>query len=539
MPDNRIRRYPNQGAIAVLSTDTAQQVGVSPQDVDYTPVRGMIRNKPTTQLVAGEAWTVKNLYWKDGAYRTRPGASAIGGLLADPVCGVVIYTNSSLGDYFIVAQPEGFSYYDGSTWTALTGATLGGDVDTMYSFTQWGSSLIYANGVDSIGAVSVSGWTYAALSGAPVANTVMNFAKRVVAFGISGNPSRVQWCVSGNNGDWSGTGSGYEDLQAAPGGVVDDALCGVPLTDDTAILIRRRSIWTMTRSGYFDAPFTFSRRFQTQGTESPHSFELTPIGIIGLFLDDVYVFTDSELPRAIGTPVRNAILNGADLPRAVATYDRFLQEYRLFVPKKTRDGTSVVWRYSIKDNRWTYDEFPFDVVDITAEYYTLDPIVDNTDDVIDSVDVPVDSFTGVPTSSGLILGQYDTTGQVVCQLLDGNTDDVGQGSVTSDQPIDVEVQLGELTPGSMLRRANLIEIITEAFSGSAVVILAEYSTDGGSTWTTYDQLTCGPDGSPTIYRFTKYLESKRLTVRLTSSDAAGYVIDSLVLRTNVGSKHAH
>lgn len=523
----------------MLSTDTAQQVGLSPTDVEYTPIRGMVRNKPATQLIQGEAWTVKNLLWRDNSYKTRQGATSLGGVLTDPVCGVIIYTNNSVGDNFIAAQPEGFSYYNGVGWTALTGTALTGSVGTMFSFTQWGSSLIYANGVDAIGAINVSTWAFAALTGAPVAVQVMNFAKRIVAVGIAGQPSRVQWCVSGNNSDWAGLGSGYEDLQAAPGGVVDDAQCGIPLTDDTAILIRRRSIWTMTRSGYFDAPFTFSRRFQTLGTESPHSFELTPIGIIGLFIDNVYVFTDTEQPRPIGGPVRRDILEGADLSRAVATYDRYLQEYRLCVPKNTLDGTTVIWRYSIRDDRWTYDEFPFNVSDITAEYYTIDPLVDNTEDVIDSVDTPVDSVSGVGVTSSLIIGQYGTDGKIVAQVLDGNTHDVTQGSATADSPIEVEIQLGEITPGSAIRRANLIEVVAEMFNSAAVTLVVEYSTDGGASWSMYDTLTCGPDGVSEICRFTKYLESKRLLIRLTSADGAGFQLNTLVLRTNVGSKHAH
>jgi len=539
MPENRVKRYPNQGSINVLSTDTSQTIGVTPTDVEYFPIRGMVRDKPSTQLVPGEAWTVKNMYWRDGQYKTRPGVSAIGGVLTNPVCGVIIFTSSSTGDQFVVAQPAGFSYYDGSAWTALTGTALTATVDTLYSFTQWGSSLIYANGVDAIGAVDMTGLSFAVLTGAPVARTVFNFGRRIIGCDVGSNPERVQWCVSGNNADWSGLGSGYEDLRAAPGGVVDDALIGIPITDDSALLIKRRSIWIMTRTGFFDTPFAFSRRYQTLGTESPNTFKLTPIGVIGLFLDNVYVFTDAEPPRAIGTAVRNEILRGANLSNAVGIYDRFLNEYRLFVPKATRDGTSAVWRYSISDARWTFDEFPFDVVDLTAEYYTIDPTIDGTEDVVDSLDIPVDAMEGVGNTSGLLIAQYGSTGKVVGQLLDGNTDDITQGSVTQSAAIETDITLGEITPGTSLRRANIIEAQIEHFNSAEVTLDVNYSEDFGTNWSVYDQWLTGPDGVPTISRFTKYVEAKRLLIQITSADAAGLALNSIVLRLNVGSKHAH
>lgn len=528
-----------QGLIDVLSTDTAQTPGISPQDVEYLPIRGMVRNKPATQLIPSEGWTVKNMYWLHGEYKTRPGCNAIGTVLTDPVIAVFLYTNAAVGDYIVACTPEGFFYWDGASWTATTGPTLTADDNTGVSLTQWGNTVIYANGADDVGAIDIAGGTHAALTGAPVARFSMNFGRRVIVFNVSGNPERIQWCVNGNNADWAGLGSGYEDLLAAPGGVVDDALGGIPITDESAILIRRRSIWTMSRTNFADAPFQFTRRWQTQGTESPYSFKLTPAGVIGLFLDDVYLFSDTQAPVPIGTAVRKELLNAANLEGARAAYDRYLREYRLMIPPTTRAGVTKIWRYSLADQRWTYDEFPFDVSDIATEYYTIDPIIDQVDDVIDTVDIPIDDMGGVANTSGLIIGQHGSTGKVVGQLDDGNMQDITQGSTTASADIEVVVELGELTPGTSLRRVNLIEAQVEHFNANAIDLSMEYSEDRGVIWNTYDMWSLSVDPVPTIARFTKNVEAKRLAVRLYAADGAGLVISSWVLRMQTGSKHAH
>ena len=528
-----------QGLVDVLSTDTNQTPGISPSDSEYLPIRGMVRNKPATQLTPSEGWTVKNLYWLHGQYRTRPGCGAIGTVLTDAVIGVFLYTNSAVGDYIVAATPEGFFYWDGASWTATTGPTLTADDNTGVSVTQWGSSVIYANGVDDVGAVDLVGGTHAALTGAPAGKFVMNFGRRIIVSSIVGSPERIQWCVNGNNADWAGLGSGYEDLRAAPGGVVDDALGGISITDESAIIIRRRSIWTMSRSNFADAPFEFTRRWQTQGTESPYSFKLTPLGVMGLFLDDVYLFSDTQAPVPIGTAVRKELLNAANLEGARAAYDRYLREYRLMIPPTTRTGVTKVWRYSLADQRWTYDEFPFDISDIATEYYTIDPIIDQVDDVVDTVDIPIDDMGGVANTSGLILGQHGSTGKVVGQLDDGNMQDITQGSVTASADIPIEMELGELTPGTSLRRVSLIEAQVEHDNANAIDLEMQYSEDRGVTWNTYDMWALGIDAVPTIARFTKHIEARRLTVRLYSDDAAGLVINSWVLRMKTGSKHAH
>jgi len=261
--------------------------------------------------------------------------------------------------------------------------------------------------------------------------------------------------------------------------------------------------------------------------------------VIGLFLDDVYVFSHVDEPKPIGTAVRSMMFSGGDTEAATAVYDRYLKEYRLIIPPTTRDGTSVVWRFSITTGQWTFDEFPFDVGDMASEFYTVDPIIDYMEEVIDTVDIAIDDMVGILNTSGLFLSQYGTSGKVVGQLLDGNTHDIEQGTLIANQQIFCIMELGVITSGTAFRRTNLIEAQVEHDTAGPLGLYMDYSEDRGTTWMTYDYWDLTAASVPTIVRFAKYLEAKMLTVRLTCLNAAGLVLNSWILRTNTGSKNAH
>lgn len=83
----------------------------------------------------------------------------------------------------------------------------------------------------------------AALGGtAPSARTAFVAANRVFAISTAANPSRIQWTILANPEDWTGTGSGNQDVQKNDG---EELLFGVPINADTAILFKNSSTHLM------------------------------------------------------------------------------------------------------------------------------------------------------------------------------------------------------------------------------------------------------------------------------------------------------
>lgn len=83
----------------------------------------------------------------------------------------------------------------------------------------------------------------AALGGSPPsAKTAFVAANRVFAISTTANPSLIQWPILSNPEDWTGTGSGSQQVSKNDG---EELLFGVPLDADTAVLFKNSSTYLM------------------------------------------------------------------------------------------------------------------------------------------------------------------------------------------------------------------------------------------------------------------------------------------------------
>lgn len=530
------------GSIASFTFGDGSDPAISPRDVELLPFKGIAQDKPSTRLVEGDAWMVENLYWWDNAYHTRAGTIALGTLLPSPICTVLKYSNAtSVGEYPFACMTSGFAYFVGGSWVLTIGPTLTATSDTQYSTTQWGDTIVYANGVDIIGSVDLNAVTHDVLDAlAPIASYVVAWGGRIWATGILGQPGRVQWSVKNDNTDWVGQGSGFEDLLAAPGGLVDDAYQIIPINETSAILIRRYSIWLLTLTGYVDAPVQFSRLYTTNGSDSPFSFVRTPIGIIGLFTSGMMVFDDQNQPSPIGQAVFNPMFDNINTFLTCGCYDSWKREYRCLVPSATYLGYSDVWRYNIRDQRWTLDRYPYIVQSIASSVFRDVTVVDQVQDIVDTIHVIVDDFDNSnSTTYGLLIAQYGPIGRLVAREFYGQLTDITYGDPLTTQPIAVMIESGDFVPGTAIRRAQMIELQAEYTIAATQDALVEYSDDGGLSWQTYDLQTLSVAYQTQITRWTRSLLRERLRVRLTLDDSSDIVISSLIGRVLPGSKHAY
>lgn len=76
----------------------------------------------------------------------------------------------------------------------------------------------------------------------PSARTAFVAANRIFAISTSANPSIIQWPILSNPEDWTGTGSGSQQVSKNDG---EELLFGVPVDADTAILFKNSSTYLM------------------------------------------------------------------------------------------------------------------------------------------------------------------------------------------------------------------------------------------------------------------------------------------------------
>jgi hypothetical protein len=470
---------------------------------------------------ATESPDLRNYRIQSQRYRVRPVLSRLNNTpLADPVVTLVYTLDQDSNELVVACTTQGIYKLSNDVFVQLTGPTLHGDTFTRFSTSGWNKKMVFSTGYDPVGIVDFDNGVYSFLPGAPTGPFVATFGGRIIV----ANSNRLTWCAKDNENDWTGLGSGYEDLLAAPGGVVD-AVHGVfPITDTYALVVRSRSVWAMQITGNFDVPFIFTRIWANTESIAPWSLVLTPIGVVGLFSDGVYLLSLDSPPQPIGLRVRD-IMVIPGIRQAVATYDIQQAAYCLAIPQA--DGVStLVWRYYIREQRWTYDYYPFVITHLIAANYQSALQIAQLTGQINQLVGPIYLLGTSEQKSGLIM--TDGVANHYCVR-----DDNWNSGVAADQYPDgtfgnttAYLTSDILRGDSLLYSGQLIEVEVEYICNRTTTLRMEWSTDGGISWFQSGTITCTSSQYPKIGKFPGNLTRERLQIRLISEDAQGLQIIS-------------
>lgn len=171
---------------------------------------------------------------------------------------------------------------------------------------------------------------YSYLTTAPATVAIGSFDNYLIAFNINNHAAvlstRAQWCQRGNPSNWTGEGSGFEDLLEMKGNGVAVKTMG----DGRVILFSNREIW-YGQSAPYPAQFTFTGLDTTVGCVAPNTIQACGDGLL-FFADDA---TIRLLPRgggpsqivskSLGNQLRTARMGLADW----AVFDPLTKIYHL------------------------------------------------------------------------------------------------------------------------------------------------------------------------------------------------------------------
>lgn len=133
------------------------------------------------------------------------------------------------------------------------------------------------------GGTSTGQPVYSYLTSAPKALSVCAFDNYLIAFNVEGTGAfltRVQWCVRGEPSNWTGEGSGYEDLLEMRGN--GTAVRG--LSDGRVILFTDQETWYGLRAAY-PAQFQFFPLDKSIGCPAPRTIAESTEGLLFLGSD--------------------------------------------------------------------------------------------------------------------------------------------------------------------------------------------------------------------------------------------------------------
>jgi hypothetical protein len=485
----------------------------------FHPAKGLDTATRLGYLDRGSAPVVTNYSIRRGRFETRTPIQAMGTAAASPVMYAADFVTQSGTVYPFRLTTTGLDKWDlySLSWLPVAGVALTGSVTDFFAVTAFGSKLLFSNGIDGL-------WEYDPLAGTatkiatsakvPSAKHLTTFNGRVIATNVvddtGPHPTRIRWSTKLNETFWDETdqvhiGAGFEDATASPELETDIARAVFPVTETLALLARSRSIWTMTATGYVDAPFGFSLLFPEMGTDSPYSIDSIPGGgIVGLFRDNFYVVT-TQGPVAVGHPVIDALLPQISDPGEVfGTYEQIAQEYRVVIKE-----TGAVWRYSFRDKGWTKDVYPVVPKSVATTRYKKQSLT-------------IAQLTGTIASLVGTIEDLGTTDRVHgVYLPSGNTVYREDSTTTSDfggTPVTTELRTGLILPESPLKTVeiNEVQLEYELFALSATVTV-EWSSDGGLSWNSYSTFQLSTTGQvPDVASVRKTVSAKQLQLRATT-----------------------
>lgn len=410
--------------------------------------------------------------------------------------------------------------WNGSAWVTVAANVFTGGVHDYFSFTGWGSELLMTNGVDKIFFVNSETGANGFITQSFPAKHIQSFGNRVVATNVKEpggqKPFRVRWCVKNNNRDWTGDGSGFEDLFAAPGGRVDIAHGCYPITDDTAYIVRSETFWHMSLTGLVLAPFRFTRLMSAEaGMMARRSVVSTPDGLIGVAEENVMMLTSAGL-KPIGDEIREILIPSiSDIDAAVGFYDKRRNEYRLAVG-------NTVWRRNFRTPGWTKDVYPHDIRYIArVKLEQAGLVINDLTGFIDGLSTAyppgfIDSLTqSLGGIDAIFFILFDSSASIIVHEDPSSTQDVNIDEDLVDPEIIATTAL--LQAGSVLDKTKPIELQVEYEAEVMQDLIFEYSIDAGTTWSTFSTKTVNSTTGPAVLAVRKTITGHNIQLRLRST----------------------
>lgn len=469
-------------------------------------------------------------YDSNGVLRTGLGVIYNANVLSGTILSNFTYrTNDSV--YRIVATTVGIAYTIGTygSYTYMTGDAFSGLYSgDWFDFTPWGDKLICTNPIVGMYEIDLVAHTYTKITEAPQdAQTLQVFNGRLVATNMANNPRRVQWSVKFDSNDWTGLGSGFEDLQGVNTYSGNYPLRVIAESDTVALVFRQDSCDMMQATDRFDSPFVFSSLHRNLPSISTRAIARAKVGTVTVNGRGVYVVTPSN-----ATLVGEGLTTTADIGLLDVNYGLRIPTRKWF--GAYHPGTDEYWlqteyatyRYQFKYNSWV--EF-----EATAGY----PVAISPAD--GAINGPYNGLIGDYASQIGNFGDLTNISQGPISIAVGQYDYL-YDTYNANPAVQIETSDIDLTVRN--KQVTIQEFELEYYCDNAQTYTVEYSIDSGASWSTYGTIT----SSGTVFHsrlatIRKVVTGKQIRFRLScNSNSKATRFTYMIMRGVVGTRnYAH
>ena len=203
--------------------------------------------------------------------------------------------------------------------------TFSGDTDDMYSIVVYQDSYVFTQGIENVKVWDMAASAVSTLTGTTnyKCKALAVLGERICMYNLEDTgvdkPQRVRWCVAGDVTDWSGGGSGYNDLTTSmeTGGIIN----ALPLGNYVVLYGKR----TITLQEYVGGStiYNFDKRVTDKGPINGRC--VVDVGTEHAFVgtDDVYAYSGGRYVDPIGANILPDIIDTIETDK----HDRCFAEY--------------------------------------------------------------------------------------------------------------------------------------------------------------------------------------------------------------------
>lgn len=408
-------------------------------------------------------------------------------------------------------------YLQGSAnWTKFNGTLAGGNNDR-FNFTAVDDRFFFTNnGKNNIKELNFNTLSFADIDTQLEYRYLTSFYDRLVAanYGASGaeNPILIAWSGERNFTQFDP----LIDISAGSTPLIEsqadyaDEITGIFGFAAQMLIIRKFSLWGVTKQPVATAPFFFYTAVPNIGSDAPNSVQKIPNGLMWYDKRTSMVYEyliGQQQPAEVGTAVINAIAEMVNDPSQIfSSYDPLEDEYMLAVPSGVSDVIRV-WTYNRRTKAWWYDEYTKLSTITNAAFRTSTIKIDDLVGKIDNLVGTIDELSPSVENTTRFLG-FDN------------------GHIGHVEPLD-DTDVGTPTEMSIISKTYKMPVVDmyvgqfrveyqPLFAGEFTV---SYSKDGGETFTEYKttRFTTADVGKRKLATYTKNINCRQFTWKLTSS----------------------
>lgn len=497
-----------------------------PQKIRKTliPLDGMHSFAPNQETPFGASPDMVNLCIRENRLTKRPGFTQFStgnAAIGTRVMGLFSADDDQGSTHLYAAHPTGLAKYNTGTkvWDACTGPALTGSNTRLFRFAVSQNSVVFSQGVDQVQRVPFN-TVYAILNAnCPPARYLERFADRLyLAYTVEGGqqkPFRIRRPVASDHTNWTGVGSGFNELTEHPYFIKNILKLGPELA-----IYTEKSIWVASRLGTPSIPAQFSLRINDIGLYSQYCIKGRNDAHFFMGSDDFYIFNGSQL-QSIGASVRNLIypfvgVNSVHMNFAEIMSD--VQEFLAFLCFGGEATPSRAWVFNWGRNVW----YPWSVAGPTCstiyKLVSAGVTIDQLVGTIDEQSYEIDSLPGQTDYPAMLTGHTDGKIYQWSSLVYSDNGAPINCKWTSRDLVSEDFDPS--MPGKELT-IKTIHIDYQAM-GMGTDLQFSYSVDGGVTWQFADtvSLEANPSGGYLTASLHRQVTGNRIRFRFDHSSAS-------------------